>query len=80
MESKNTKVSVIVQSIKESKNKYIEVLTPKGVTAMKIKLNVEGQELVEFLDEFYDAGFTIRKISKQDFDDYEAEEKIDFNL
>ena len=78
--SKTTKVSLIVQSIKESKIKYIEILTPKGVCAMKIKLNVDDEEMVGFLDEFYDNGFTIRKISKQEFDDYDADEKLSFNI
>ncbi len=79
-EHKTTKVSLILEAIKESKVKYIEILTPKGVTAMKVMLNVEGQDMVEFLDEFYDAGFSIRKITKQEFDDYEAEEKLNFNI
>ena len=79
-EHKTTKVSLILEVIKESKVKYIEILTPKGVTAMKVMLNVEGQDMVEFLDEFYDAGFSIRKITKQEFDDYEAEEKLNFNI
>jgi hypothetical protein len=47
---------------------------------MKIKLNVDNEELVKFLDDFYDAGFVIEKISKEDFDDYEADEKLNFNL
>ena len=77
---KTTKVSLIVQAIKDSKIKYIEILTPKGITAMKIKLNMDSEEMVGFLDEFYDAGFTVRKITKQEFDDYEAEEKLNFNI
>lgn len=80
MEIKKTKVSLLMESLKESKAKYIEVLTPKGVCAMKIKLNIDGKDLVEFLDEFYDAGFTIRKISKEDYDTYEADENIKFNI
>lgn len=77
---KTTKVSLILEAVKESKTKYIEILTPKGITAMKVKLNVDTGDMVEFLDEFYDAGFTIRKITKQEFDDYDAEEKLNFNL
>jgi hypothetical protein len=78
--AKTTKVSLIMQAVKESKVKYIEILTPKGTTAMKVKLNVDGEDMVEFLDEFYDAGFTVRKITKQEFDDYDAEEKLNFNI
>ncbi len=79
-EHKTTKVSLILEAIKESKVKYIEILTPKGVTAMKVMLNVEGQDMVEFLDEFYDAGFIVKKISKSEFDDYDAEERLRYNL
>jgi hypothetical protein len=77
---KTTKVSLIVGSLQENKLKYIEVLTPNGTTAMKIKLNVESGEMVHFLDEFHDAGFIIRKITKEEFDKYEAEDKINFNI
>jgi|TARA_R110000803_G_scaffold1618_3_gene5171 hypothetical protein len=77
---KTTKVSLIVQAVKEAKVKYIEVLTPKGTTAMKIKLNVDSDDMVNFLDEFHDAGFTVKKISKEEFDDYDAEEKLNFNI
>lgn len=79
-EHKTTKVSLILEALKESKVKYIEILTPSGTTAMKIKLNVDGQDMVDFLDEFHDAGFTVRKITKQEFDDYDAEEKLSFNI
>jgi hypothetical protein len=78
--AKTTKVSLIIEAVKESKVKYIEILTPKGTCAMKVKLNVDDEEMVGFLDEFYDAGFTVKKISKREFDDYEADEKINFNL
>ena len=79
-EPKTTKVSLILRAVKEAKVKYIEVLTPKGTTAMKIKLNIDSDEMVDFLDEFHDAGFTIRGITKEEFDDYDAEEKLNFNL
>ena len=77
---KTTKVSLILQAVSEAKVKYIEVLTPKGNTAMKIKLNVDSDDMVNFLDEFHDNGFTVRGITKEEFDDYEAEEKLNFNL
>ncbi len=77
---KTTKVSLIVQAVKEAKVKYVEILTPKGTTAMKIKLNVDSEDLVGFLDEFHDEGFTVKKISKEEFDDYDAEERLNFNI
>jgi len=79
-EDKKTKVSFIIESLKESKNKYIEIITPTGKTAMKIKLNIDGEDMVGFLDEFYDAGFSVKSITKEDFDSYEADEKINFNI
>ena len=69
-----------MEAVKEAKVKYIEILTPKGTTAMKIKLNIDSDEMVNFIDEFHDAGFTVRGISKDEFDAYEAEEKLNFNL
>jgi hypothetical protein len=78
--AKTTKVSLILQAVTEAKVKYIEILTPKGSTAMKIKLNVDSDDMVDFLDEFHDAGFTVKKITKEEFDDYEAEERLNFNI
>ena len=79
-EDKKTKVSLILGSLKESKNKYIEILTPTGKTAMKVKLNIDGEDMVGFLDEFYDAGFTVKSITKEEFDSYDADEKLNFNI
>jgi hypothetical protein len=80
MKDNRTKVSLIIQSLKQSKVKYIEILTPDGKTAMKIKLNIDGEDMVEFLDDFHDEGFTVRAITKEEFDSYEAEEKLNFNI
>jgi len=80
MEDNKTKVSLIVQSLKQSNIKYIEILTPDGKTTMKVKLNIDGQDMVEFLDDFHDEGFTVRSITKEEFDSYEAEEKLNFNI
>mgnify|MGYP003632538114 CR=1 FL=1 len=79
-DNKTTKVSLIMQAVKESKVKYIEILDSEGETAMKIKLNIDNEDMVEFIDEFHDAGFTVRGITKKEFDDYEASEKLNFNL
>jgi len=79
-EQKNTKVSLITQSVKEAKVKYLDIHSPNGETAMKIMLNVDSNEMVNFLDEFHDAGFTVHKITKQEFDDFEADDKLNFNI
>ncbi len=80
MENNRTKVSLIVESLKQSKIKYIEILTPDGKTAMKVKLNIDGEDMIEFLDDFHDEGFTVKSITKEEFDSYEAEEKLNFNI
>jgi hypothetical protein len=76
-----SKVFVILDSIKESKIKYIEVVNPiTNDPVMKIKLNLEGSDYVNFLDTFFDAGFKIRSIDKDDFDDLETNDIVKFNL
>jgi hypothetical protein len=83
MESLNTvsKVFVILNSIKESKYKYIEVVNPQTEDpVMKIKLNLEEDAYVDFLDTFFDAGFKIRGINKKDFDDLDTDDIVKFNL
>jgi hypothetical protein len=80
MKDKTTKVSLILQAVKESQVKYLEILTPEGTTSMRIKLNVDSDDMVGFLDEFHDAGYTVKKITKKEFDDYDAEERLNFNL
>lgn len=76
-----SKVFVILNSIKESKFKYIEVVNPStDDTIMKIKLNLDDDGMVDFLDTFFDAGFTIRQISKQDFDSLNTNDILEFNL
>tara|TARA_Y100000389_G_scaffold204580_1_gene258124 strand:+ start:3232 stop:3474 length:243 start_codon:yes stop_codon:yes gene_type:complete len=80
MGGNKTKVSLIVQSLKQSNIKYIDILTPDGKTAMKVKLNIDSRDMVEFLDDFHDEGFTVKSITKEEFDSYEAEEKLNFNI
>lgn len=75
-----TKVSVILETLKEHKTKYICVTSKDGKEVMKIQLRISDEELVDFVDTFYDNGFIVKRITKGEFDDYEAEEKISFNL
>lgn len=77
---KKTKVSLLINSLIESKMRYIEIQSQEGETAMKIKLNIDNEQMVDFLDEFYDAGFVVKKITKSEYDDYDADEKLRYNL
>lgn len=64
-----SKVYLILDSIKESKYKYIAVINPKtNEKIMKIKMNLESEKLVDFLDTFFDKGFKIESIEKEEFD------------
>lgn len=76
-----SKVFVILDSIKESKCKYIDIVNPLTDQAiMKIKLNLEGKDYVGFLDTFFDEGFIVRSTNKQDFDDLDTGDVTKFNL
>ena len=76
-----TKVFVILESIKESKFKYIEIINPKtGDTIMKIKLNLDDDSMVDFLDTFFDEGFEIKPITKKDFDSLESDDILKYNI
>lgn len=76
-----SKVFVILNSIKESKYNYIEVVNPQTNDAiMKIKINLNDSDYVDFLDGFFDEGFKIRSIDKKDFDDLDTDDIVKFNL
>jgi hypothetical protein len=76
-----SKVFVILNSIKESKYNYIEVVNPLTDDAvMKIKINLKDDDYIEFLDGFFDEGFKIRSINKKDFDDLDTDDIVKFNL
>lgn len=76
-----SKVFLILESIKESKYKYIEVVNPQTDEAvMKIKLNLKDDVYVDFLDTFFDNGFKIRGIDKDDFDSLDTDDIVKFNL
>ena len=82
MENKEhiAKVYVLLDAIVQSKSKYIEVLTKDGEPVYKIKLTVDAEDMIDFLDGFFDEGFKVREISKEDFDSFEGLETLHFNL
>lgn len=74
------KVFVMLEAIAQSKAKYIEVLTKNDEPIYKIKLLIEDEDLVDFLDGFFDNGFKVKQISKEDFDSFEGLETLTFDL
>ena len=76
-----SKVYLILESIKESKYKYIAIINPKnGEKIMKIKMNLEDEKLIDFLDTFFDKGFKIESINKEEFDSLVTKDILSFKL
>ncbi len=76
-----SKVYLILNSIKESKYRYIAVIDPtNGDKIMKIKLNIKDEDLSELLDGFFDNGFKIESISKEEFDSLKTDDVLNFNF
>ncbi len=76
-----SKVYLILESIKNSKYKYIAVINPKNnEKIMKIKMNLEDESLVDFLDTFFDEGFKIESIDKKEFDSLSTKDVLKFNI
>lgn len=76
-----SKVYLILESIKESKYKYIAITNPEnGDKIMKIKMNLEEDTLVDFLDTFFDQGFIIESISKEEFESLVTDDVLKFKL
>ena len=79
MEDKASKIFIILGSLLESKARYIEI-SKDGEPIFKVKLITETEDMVEFLDGFFDSGFTVKEISKKEFDDFEGIETLKFNI
>jgi hypothetical protein len=79
MEDKASKIFIILGSLLESKARYIEI-SKDGEPIFKVKLITETEDMVEFLDGFFDNGFTVKEISKKEFDDFEGIETLKFNI
>lgn len=76
-----SKVYVILESIKESKYKYIAITNPKdGEKIMKIKINLEEKDMVNFLDTFFDEGFIVESIDKKEFDSLVTNDILNFKI
>jgi len=76
-----TKVFLILESIKNSKFKYIEIIdTSNDKSIMFIKLNLDDEAMIDFVDTFFDNGFKIRQISSMEFDLLQTEDIMTFNI
>lgn len=75
-----TNIFTILESVMLSKVRYIEVLTQDNESIFKIKLLVDDNDMVNFLDSFFDNGFKVVQISKEDFDNFEGLETIKINF
>lgn len=76
-----SKVYLILESIKESKYRYIAIVNPEnGEKIMKIKMNLEDEKLMDFLDTFFDYGFKIESITKEEFDSLVTKDVMSFKI
>ena len=76
---KISKVYLVLESVLESKYKYIAIINPEtGDKIMKIKLNLDDKMLMNFLDSFFDNGFIVQEISKIEFDELEVDDVLTF--
>lgn len=73
-------VQNILNSLLVNKTKYIEVLDENDESIFKIKLIMEESKVVTLLDKFFDHGYKVRKISKEEFDNFEGLETFNINL
>jgi hypothetical protein len=76
-----SKVYLILESIKESKYKYVAIINPKnGEKIMKIKMNLEDDSLVDFFDTFFDEGFKVAPIEKEEFESLKTKDILKINI
>ena len=67
------KINSILQSLTESKEKYIEVKDKDGSPMFKMMLLTTDKEMVDLLDTFFDNGYKVEQISKENFDYFTGE-------
>lgn len=83
MDDKKTisKVSVLLEAIKESKYKYIAIVNPKtDDIVMVIKHNLSNEKYIDFLDTFFDHGYKIKAIDKSEYDSIDDRDVLSFNV
>lgn len=76
-----SKVYLILESLKESKYRYIAIVNPEtDEKIMKIKLNLDDLAMVDFLDTFFDNGFTVVQIDKEEFDSLQTDDVLKYKF
>jgi len=79
--NKATKVFLLLNSIKEYKTKYVAVVNPiNNEKIMKMKITLDDEKTVEVLETFFDNGFKIVAISKEEFNDLKTKDILNFKL
>jgi len=74
------KVYNLLTSLMEVKTKYVEILTKEGELVCKSKITVEDDELVKITDTLFDGGYVIKKINKEEFENFKGVETLRFNF
>ena len=76
-----SKIYLILDSLKVSRYDYIAVVNPKnGEKLMKLKVKLNGEHFMDLLDTFFDSGFKVVKISKEEFNSLETEDVLKFKI
>ncbi len=68
MGKKKSKISSIIDSLKEKRFSYLKILTNTDKTILNIRTEAKGGELVTLLDKIFDLGYKVKKGNKKDFD------------
>ena len=82
MEDKSniSKVTVLFKSIMDSKASYLRICDKNGGEVMVMKLLLDAEDVVSFIDPFIDNGFKIEKIEKDYFDNHNSKDVMEFNI
>lgn len=76
-----SKIFLMLDSLKEFNTRYIAIIDPNtGDKIMKIKTNLDNDNVTELLDAFFDEGFIVESINKKEFDDLITGDVIRFNF
>ena len=69
MENKD-KISEILKSLMESKKEYkfLVLINDKGEETLKLKTDAKDKNFINLLDKVFDLGYTVKEISKKEFD------------
>ena len=66
--------------IKESTFKYLRISHPQEEGVITLKTDANSKSLTGFLDEFFDLGYVVDKISRDEFNKTDNSELLKFNV